>query len=178
MTTKRAHDCHAEREFRPLGIAVLVVSDTRDLRSDKSGLLLAERCQEAGHVLVERTVVLDEADLIQQRVLEWSGMEEVHTILITGGTGVFKRDVTPEAVEPLFDKKMPGFGELFRYFSFEEIGTATLESRATAGIVNKTLVFAIPGSSGACRLAIDKLILPQLDSRTKPCSIAGMLDRL
>ena len=155
MTTKRAHDCHAEREFRPLGIAVLVVSDTRDLRSDKSGLLLAERCQEAGHVLVERIVVLDEADLIQQRVLEWSGMEEVHTILITGGTGVFKRDVTPEAVEPLFDKKMPGFGELFRYFSFEEIGTATLESRATAGIVNKTLVFAMPGSSGACRLAID-----------------------
>jgi len=173
-----AHERHQDREFLSLGIKILVVSDTRDLRSDTSGAWLEERCQQSGHQVHQREVGKDEVELVREKVAEWCGDSQVNAVLVTGGTGVFARDVTPEAVEPLFDKHMPGFGELFRMLSFDEIGTATLESRATAGIVNKTMVFIMPGSRGACRLALEDLILPQLDSRTKPCSIAGMIDRL
>jgi molybdenum cofactor biosynthesis protein B len=173
----RAHD-HGERAFRPLGLCVLAVSDTRDLQSDASGAYLAERAAEAGHVLVERDLVRDEVEAIRAKVQGWCTDERVHAVIVTGGTGLFARDVTPEAVEPLFDKRMPGFGELFRMLSWEEIGTATLESRATAGVIARTVVFVIPGSRGACRTAMERLILPQLDSRTKPCSVGGMIDRL
>ncbi len=173
----RAHD-HEERCFRPLGCAVLAVSDTRDLQSDLSGAFLAEKLREAGHELRDRIVVRDEVEAIREQVLAWASREEIHAILITGGTGLFARDVTPEALEPLFEKHMPGFGELFRHLSFREIGTATIESRATAGVIQRTLVFAMPGSRGACRLAIEEIILPQLDARTRPCSVGGMIERL
>lgn len=169
---------HQDREFAPLGIKILVVSDTRDLRSDTSGAWLEERCQQEGHQVLERMVVRDEAEEVRAQVADWCQDQGVNAVLVTGGTGLFARDITPEAVEPLFDKFIPGFGELFRMLSYEEIGTATIESRATAGIVARTVVFVMPGSRGACRLALEDLILPQLDSRTKPCSIAGMIDRL
>ncbi len=173
----RAHD-HEERPFVPLGVCVLAVSDTRDLQSDASGAYLAETLAGAGHRLVERDLVRDEVALIQAKLKGWTADPAVHAVIVTGGTGLFARDVSPEAVEPLFDKRMPGFGEMFRMLSWEEIGTATLESRACAGVIDRTVVFVIPGSRGACRTALEKLILPQLDSRTRPCSIGGMIDRL
>ncbi len=173
----RAHD-HGERAFVPLGACVLAVSDTRDLQSDASGAYLAETLAAAGHTLVERELVRDEVAQIQAKVKGWCADPAVNAVIVTGGTGLFARDVSPEALEPLFDKRMPGFGEMFRMLSWEEIGTATLESRACAGVIDRTVVFVIPGSRGACRTALEKLILPQLDSRTKPCSIGGMIDRL
>lgn len=173
----RAHD-ERERPFRPLGVCVLAVSDTRDLQSDASGAYLAESLTAAGHQLVERALVRDEVEQIRAKVRAWTADPRVHAVVVTGGTGLFARDVTPEALEPLFDKRMPGFGELFRMLSWQEIGTATLESRATAGVIQRRVVFAIPGSRGACRTALEKLILPQLDSRTRPCSLGGMIERL
>ncbi|RMH05005.1 MAG: molybdenum cofactor biosynthesis protein [Planctomycetota bacterium] len=176
-TSSRAHG-HSDRPFRSLGVCVLAVSDTRDLQSDESGAWLADTLAGAGHLLIERDLVRDEVEQIRERVATWAEDERVQAIVVTGGTGPFARDVTPEALEPLFDKHLPGFGELFRMLSWEEIGTAAIESRAVAGVIRGTLVFAIPGSRGACRTALEKLILPQLDSRTRPCSLGGMIDRL
>lgn len=167
-----------ERSFQPLNIAVLTVSDSRTEADDKSGRLLAERLAEAGHHLAERRLVPDDRYAIRAVASAWIARPEIDAILATGGTGVTGRDGTPEAVEPLFDKTIDGFGELFRAISFDEIGTSSLQSRATAGVANATFVFVLPGSSGACRTAWDRLIRDQLDYRTRPCNLVELRPRL
>jgi molybdenum cofactor biosynthesis protein B len=171
--TKAAHGQEGLK-FEPVGVAILVVSDTRTLAEDTSGKLLADGLCDAGHRLVKREVVKDDATIISRTIFSWANEAEVDCILVTGGTGMSPRDVTPDALEPLFEKPMPGFGELFRSLSFQEIGTATLQSRATAGLIKGRPVFVLPGSGGACRLALMEIILPQLDSRTKPCSFPAL----
>ena len=172
--SRMAHD-GAPHNFVALGIKVLVVSDSRTLETDLSGQYIEQCCCQAGHNFLERLVVADEAQQISAKVQEWSATAEVKVVIVTGGTGVTQRDVTPEALEPLFHKTLAGFGELFRMLSYADIGAACIQSRATAGLIGDCLVFVIPGSSGACRLAMERIILPQLDSRTKPCSFAGLL---
>lgn len=169
---------HSPKTFIPVAAKILVVSDTRDLASDKSGALLETKLQEAGHQVLERRVVRDERHEVHATVEAWCVQEEVQVVLVTGGTGVTTRDITPEAVEPLYDKQLPGFGELFRHLSFAEIGTSTIQSRASAGVVNGRLVFLLPGSSGACRLGVEEIILPQLDGRTEPCSFPALFGRM
>ena len=168
----------AQREFVPVGVAVLTVSDSRTLADDKSGALLEERLRAAGHAFHDRVVVPDEPEAIRAQVLAWADHKAVQAVLVTGGTGVTRRDVTPDTLEALYDKLIPGFGELFRWLSYREIGSSTIQSRASAGVVRRTLVFALPGSTNACRLGIDEIILPQLDARTKPCSFVSLLDRM
>ncbi|MDA1259296.1 MAG: molybdopterin-binding protein [Planctomycetota bacterium] len=163
------------REFVALGVAVLSVSDTRTLESDASGALIAAELLAAGHRLVERRVVRDDGAEIRDAVNGWCSDPLVRAVIVTGGTGVTTRDVTPEALEPLYEKVLSGFGELFRMLSYAEIGAAAIQSRASAGLVRGRVVFVVPGSTGACRLALEKIILPQLDARTKPCSFAGLL---
>lgn len=175
-TDSLAHDQQAQ-DFVALGVAVLVVSDTRTLETDTSGHLLQEALRQAGHRCTERVIVPDEIPAIQNQVGTWCELDAVQVIVITGGTGVTKRDITPEALDPLYDKRIPGFGELFRWLSYQDIGTSTIQSRAEAGTIAGKLVFALPGSRGACRLAIEEIILPQLDARTKPCSFTGLMDR-
>ncbi len=165
-------------EFRPLSIAVLTVSDTRTEATDTSGALLAERVETAGHRLAERRIVPDDIYRIRAVVSEWIAREDVDVVVTTGGTGLTGRDGTPEAVSVLLDKEIEGFGELFRQLSWEEIGTSTLQSRALAGVANGTYVFCLPGSSGACRTAWDRIIVHQLDIRTRPCNLAMMIPRL
>lgn len=167
-----------ERSFQPLNIAVLTVSDSRTEEDDKSGRLLAERLAEAGHHLAERRLVPDERYAIRAVVSTWIARAEVDAILVTGGTGLTGRDGTPEAIAPLLDKTIDGFGELFRAVSFEEIGTSSLQSRALAGTANATFIFVLPGSSGACRTAWDRLIRDQLDYRTRPCNLVELRPRL
>ena len=166
------------RNFVPLNIAVLTVSDTRSLQDDKSGTTLSEHLLAAGHQLAAREIVIDDIDAIRAIVRRWIADPAVDVVITTGGTGFTGRDSTPEAVLPLLDKEMPGFGELFRAISFEEIGTSSLQSRAFAGLSNQTFVFALPGSTSACRTAWDKLLRAQLDVRTRPCSLAGLIPRL
>ena len=168
----------APREFVPLGIAVLTVSDSRSLETDSSGRYLADALAEAGHRLHERAIVTDNMYRIRAVVAAWIADEGCQAVLVTGGTGFTGRDGTPEAVTPLLDKPMPGFGEMFRFLSYDEIGTSTLQSRALAGSANGTFVFCLPGSTGACRTAWDKLIRAQLDARTRPCNLAELLPRL
>lgn len=170
----RAHGA-AAANFRPLGIRILTVSDSRGLAEDKSGALLERGLTEAGHRVLERRVVRDEVAEIRAAVQQWTASADTFAVLVTGGTGVTPRDVTPEAVEPLYDKPLPGFGELFRALSFQEIGAASIQSRASAGMVAGRVVFLLPGSTGACRLALEKILLPQLDARTAPCSFASLL---
>lgn len=167
-----------DREFFPLTIAVLTVSDSRTLETDKSGALLVERLESAGHQLHERRVVADDRYAIRAVVSDWIARPEIDAVLITGGSGLTGRDGTPEAVEPLFDKRIDGFGEIFRAISFEEIGTSSLQSRATAGVANRTFVFVLPGSSGACRTGWDRIIRDQLDYRTRPCNLVELRPRL
>lgn len=167
-----------ERSFQPLNIAVLTVSDSRTEEDDKSGRLLAERLAEAGHHLAERRLVPDDRYAIRAVVSNWIARAEVDAILVTGGTGLTGRDGTPEAIAPLLDKTIDGFGELFRAVSFEEIGTSSLQSRALAGVANATFIFVLPGSSGACRTAWDRLIRDQLDYRTRPCNLVELRPRL
>lgn len=167
-----------DREFVVLTIAVLTVSDSRTLETDKSGALLAERLESTGHQLHERRVVTDDRYAIRAVVSDWIARPEIDAVLITGGTGLTGRDGTPEAVEPLFDKRIDGFGEIFRAVSFEEIGTSSLQSRATAGVANCTFVFVLPGSSGACRTGWDRIIRDQLDYRTRPCNLVELRPRL
>ena len=167
-----------ERKFIPLGIAVLTVSDTRDEASDKSGQLLLERIEAAGHRCVEKRIVPDDVDRIQAELATWIASDEVNTVLTTGGTGLTGRDSTPEAASALFDKKIDGFGEMFRVLSYETIGTSTLQSRAVAGVAGGTFIFCLPGSSGACADAWDKLISHQLDHRTRPCNLVELIPRL
>lgn len=162
----------------PLGIVVVTVSDTRTIETDKSGATLIEFVESAGHRLVERVIVTDDESLIRDQVRHFQNQGEVDVILVTGGTGITQRDVTPEAIEPLVTKLIPGFGELFRMLSYEDIGAATIQSRAMAALCGRALVFALPGSTGAIRLAVEKILRPQLDVRTKPCNFAQLLPRV
>jgi len=166
------------REFRPIGIAVLTVSDSRDEQSDKSGKLLAERLTSAGHRLADKVIVPDDVYQIRAVVSRWIADPDVNAVITTGGTGVTGRDGTPEAVRPLLDKVIDGFGEMFRQISYGQIKTSTLQSRALAGVANATYIFCVPGSSGACATAWDELIAAQLDFRTRPCNLVELMPRL
>jgi molybdenum cofactor biosynthesis protein B len=167
-----------ERQFVPLNIAVMTVSDTRTEETDKSGKTLVERLTGAGHRLAEKRIVPDDIYLIRAAVSQWIADASVQAVITTGGTGVTGRDGTPEAVQVLLDKHIDGFGEVFRMLSYEEINTSTIQSRALAGVANGTFVFCVPGSSGACRTAWDRLIVHQLDYRTRPCNLVELLPRL
>lgn len=169
---------HAERQFIPLNIAVLTVSDTRTAATDKSGNVLVGRLEEGGHRLIDRQIVADDIYKIRAVISAWIARDDVQVILTTGGTGVTGRDGTPEAVAPLFDKEIEGFGELFRWVSYEEIKTSTLQSRAVAGVANGTYLFCLPGSPGACATAWDRLLREQLDYRTRPCNFVELMPRL
>jgi len=164
--------------FYPLNIAVLTVSDTRDESSDRSGALLAERLTAAGHRLADKAIVTDDIDAIRRQVQKWVGDEEVDVILTTGGTGFAPRDVTPEAVRPLFRREMDGFAIVFHQASFGTVGLSTMQSRAFAGQAEDTFIFCLPGSTGACRDAWDLVLGLELDSRYRPCSLAGQVPRL
>ena len=166
------------QDFLPLNIAVLTASDTRTLEEDTSGQLLSDRLTEAGHQLTAREIVPDNIYLIRALVCQWIADESIDIVISTGGTGLTGRDGTPEAVEVLFDKKIQGFGELFRQLSYEEIATSTIQSRVTAGVANGTFIFCLPGSSGACRTAWDRILAAQLDLRSKPCNFAQLNPRL
>ena len=169
---------HSERAFIPLSICVLTVSDTRTEDTDKSGRLLADRLVSAGHSLREKRIVPDDIYRIRAAVSAWIADPEVNAVISTGGTGVTGRDGTPEAVSPLLDKTIDGFGEVFRTISYDEIRTSTIQSRALAGVANATYIFCLPGSSGACRTAWDRLIVDQLDYRTRPCNLVELMPRL
>ena len=164
--------------LRPVAIAVLTVSDSRDLQSDTSGQLLVERAETGGHILVDRALVKDEQGLIEAHLRQWIARPDIEVILLTGGTGITRRDVTPEAVHAVMDKHIPGFGELFRALSYEKIGTSTIQSRATAAVAGGTLIFALPASTGASADAWDLILSNQLDSRYRPCNFVQMLPRL
>jgi molybdenum cofactor biosynthesis protein B len=164
--------------FIPLNIAVLVVSDTRTEADDVSGKTLAERAAAAGHYVIEKKIVPDNVYRIRAVVSQWIADDKVNVVLTTGGTGVTGRDGTPEAVRPLLDKVLDGFGETFRMLSYQDIKTSTIQSRAIAGVANGTYLFCLPGSSGACRTAWDHLIKDQLDFRTKPCNLVQLMPRL
>ena len=164
--------------FHPLKIAVLTISDTRDETTDRSGPLLCDRVTEAGHLLAGRGIVMDEIDAIRGQVQRWIDDPGVEVILTTGGTGFAPRDVTPEAIRPLLRREMDGFSVVFHQASFGTVGVGTLQSRAFAGQAGDTFVFCLPGSSGACRDAWDLVLRTELDSRNRPCSLAGMLPRL
>lgn len=166
------------RKFKPLNVAVLVVSDTRTEEDDVSGKVLVERLTGAGHSLAEKKIVPDDTYQIRAEVSRWIADRSVDVVLSTGGTGLTGRDGTPEAVTPLFDKTLDGFGEVFRSISYQEISTSTLQSRAVAGVANATFIFCLPGSSGACRTAWDRLIQGQLDFRTRPCNLVELMPRL
>ena len=168
----------ASADFRALNLAVLTVSDSRTLADDTSGDYLVAALKEAGHTLADRALLRDDKYALRAKISQWIAEEGIDGILVTGGTGFTGRDSTPEALLPLLDKPMPGFGEMFRVLSFEEIGTSTLQSRAFAGLANATFVFCLPGSMSACRTAWEKLIRAQLDARTKPCNLANLRPRL
>ena len=167
-----------EREFLPVNIAVMTVSDTRTREDDKSGDTLVDRLDGAGHNLVGREIVPDEQDEIIAQLKAWVDDADVDVVLATGGTGVTGRDVTPEAFSQICEKEIPGFGELFRLLSFDKIGTSTIQSRATAGVAGGTYLFALPGSPGACRDAWDDILVHQLDYRFKPCNFVELMPRL
>lgn len=160
-----------------LKIAVLTVSDTRTLETDTSGQFLADALAEAGHVLAARDIVVDDVYKLRAVLSAWIADDGVEVVLLTGGTGFTTRDSTPEAVKPLFDTEIDGFGELFRHLSWEEIGTSTVQSRAIAGIANNTLVFCMPGSTGACKTAWNGILREQFDSDFKPCNFAELIEK-
>jgi molybdenum cofactor biosynthesis protein B len=159
-------------------IAVMTVSDTRTDEDDKSGQVLVDRIKSAGHQVVEKRIVKDEVELIQTALKKWIGSDNVDVVIATGGTGVTGRDVTPEAFEALYDKPIPGFGELFRQLSYANIKTSTMQSRATGGVTQGTFLFALPGSTGACKDAWDMILVHQLDSTHKPCNLVQLMPRL
>lgn len=167
-----------ERAFIPVGIAVLTVSDTRTLETDTSGAFLASRIKDAGHHLRDRQIISDDIGKIREQVVSWSKTDAIDVVITTGGTGFTGRDVTPEALEPVFDKRMDGFSTLFHQLSFSKIGTSTIQSRATAGLINQTFVFVLPGSGGACRDAWDGILAQQLDYRYRPCNFVEIMPRL
>lgn len=163
--------------FIPLAVAVLTVSDSRTEADDKSGQFLHDALSRAGHSVVAKDIVIDDVYQLRAVVSRWIADPGVRVIISTGGTGITGRDSTPEAMRPLFDKEIAGFSELFRQVSYEEIGASTIQSRCLAGLANGTLIFCLPGSSGACRTAWNKILEPQLDSRTKPCNFAQLIER-
>ncbi|MEM7159876.1 MAG: molybdenum cofactor biosynthesis protein B [Myxococcota bacterium] len=167
-----------ERAFVPVNVAVLTVSDTRTLDNDTSGAMAAERLETAGHRIAARIIVPDEIDVIRGKLAEFIADPDIDVVITTGGTGVTARDVTPEALAPLVTKPIPGFGELFRWLSFEEIGTSTIQSRAEAALCDTTYVFLLPGSTGAVRTAMDKILVQQLDIRHRPCNFVELLPRI
>ena len=167
-----------ERDFIPLHLCVLTVSDTRTPAEDTSGDYLVQALEAAGHRLAGRALLPDDRYRLRAQVSQWIADDGIDGVLVTGGTGFTGRDSTPEALLPLLDKEMPGFGELFRSLSFDEIGTSTLQSRAFAGLANGTFVFALPGSTSACRTAWERIIQAQLDARTRPCNLATLRPRL
>lgn len=166
------------RPFIAVGIAVLTVSDTRNLEEDKSGKTLAERVEKAGHRLIEREIVTDDIDLIRSRVGAYVEQPEIDVVITTGGTGFTGRDVTPDALEPLFEKRMDGFSEVFHRISYDKIGTSTIQSRATGGVIGTTFVFCLPGSPGACKDGWDHILEKQLDYRHMPCNFVEIMPRL
>jgi molybdenum cofactor biosynthesis protein B len=166
------------KPFVPLNIAVLTISDTRSLSDDKSGMTLAERLTAAGHALAAREIVTDDVDAIRAVVRNWISDPGVDVVLTTGGTGFTGRDVTPEALEPLFEKRMDGFSIAFHLLSHAKIGTSTIQSRATAGVAGATFIFCLPGSPGACRDGWDGILAAQLDYRTRPCNFVEIMPRL
>ena len=168
----------SEKQFIPLNIAILTVSDSRHEADDISGKILVDRVLQAGHEACEKQIVPDNIYQIRAVVSRWIADDAVNVVITTGGTGVTGRDGTPEAVEPLLDKKLDGFGEVFRMLSYQTIKTSTIQSRAVAGVANATYLFCLPGSSGACRTAWDELIKDQLDFRTQPCNLVQLMPRL
>ena len=169
---------NAKRKFLPVNIAVLTVSDTRTLKDDKSGNILVDRIEGAGHVVIDRDIIKDDAHSIIAKLESWISKENVDVVISTGGTGVTGRDVTPEAFHAVYEKTIPGFGELFRLLSFDKIGTSTIQSRATAGVAGGTYLFALPGSPGACKDAWDDILVHQLDYRFTPCNFVELMPRL
>lgn len=166
------------RKFIPVRIAVLAVSDTRDLAADRSGDTLVGRIAEAGHELAARAILRDEAGLIEAQLRAWIADPQVDCVITTGGTGITGRDVTPEAFARVLEKEITGFGELFRMLSYAKIGTSTIQSRAIGGVAGGTYLFALPGSTGACKDAWDDILIHQLDSRFRPCNLVELMPRL
>ncbi|WP_102960287.1 molybdenum cofactor biosynthesis protein B [Mangrovicella endophytica] len=166
------------RDFIPLSIAVLTVSDTRSLDDDRSGAILAERLTGAGHQLAAREIVPDDVTAIRAIVQRWCADPSIDVVITTGGTGFTGRDVTPEALEPIFEKRMDGFSAIFHRISYEKIGVSTIQSRATGGVINATFVFALPGSPGACKDGWDAILKDQLDYRHGPCNFVEIMPRL
>ena len=165
-------------DLKPLNVAVLTVSDTRTLDNDTSGQYLVDQLNDAGHVVAAREIVIDDVYLLRAQVSQWIADSNIHTIISTGGTGFTGRDSTPEALAPLFDKQIDGFGELFRHLSLADIGTSTVQSRALGGMANKTVIFCLPGSTGACRTGWEGILKEQLDSRHRPCNFVPHTDAL
>lgn len=173
-----AHDHTTHRDLVPLNIAILTVSDSRSEENDKSGKLLVSRLEQTGHRAYQKLIVPDDKYQIRTAVSRWISDEQVQIVITTGGTGLTGRDGTPEAVAPLLDKTMDGFGEMFRVMSFETIATSSLQSRAIAGVANGTFIFCLPGSTGACADGWDKIIVEMLDYRTRPCNLVELMPRL
>jgi molybdenum cofactor biosynthesis protein B len=167
-----------EREFIPVNVAVLTVSDTRTLETDTSGGYIVQRMLEVGHRIAARAIVIDSELQLRAQLAAWIADPGIDVIIATGGTGVTPRDVTPEALAPLVTKSIPGFGELFRWLSYAEIGTATVQSRADAALCGSTYVFLLPGSTNGVKLGVDKILVPQLDHRQKPCNFVMLLPRI
>ncbi|HJO72307.1 MAG TPA: molybdenum cofactor biosynthesis protein B [Rhodospirillales bacterium] len=167
-----------DQEFLPVNIAVLTVSDSRTPETDKSGQTLCDRIAAAGHRLAARDIVIDERDVIVAKLRTWIDDPGVDVVIATGGTGVTGRDVTPEAFHSVYEKEIPGFGELFRWISFQKIKTSTIQSRATGGVAGETYLFALPGSPGACRDAWEEILVHQLDIRYRPCNFVELMPRL
>lgn len=172
------HGVDEDREFVPVRIAVLTVSDTRTEETDVSGRLLAERAEAAGHRVVQKRILPDDLDALVQQLRAWIDDGEVDVVIATGGTGVTGRDVTPEAFHAVYEKEITGFGEIFRWISFQKIGTSTIQSRATAGVAKGTYLFALPGSTGAVKDGWDQILVHQLDVRYRPCNFVELLPRL
>ena len=167
-----------EREFIPIAVAVLTVSDTRTIETDTSGRYIADRLRAAGHAIAAHAIVEDSELAIRARLAQWIADPGIDVVIATGGTGVTPRDVTPEALAPLVTKHIPGFGELFRQLSFAEIGASTIQSRADAALCGQTYVFLLPGSTNGVKLGVDQILVPQLDHRTKPCNFVMLLPRI
>lgn len=168
---------HGNREFIAINIAVMTVSDSRTEETDTAGKLLVDKLTEAGHQLAEKIIVKDNKYLIREVVSRWIADDDVQAVITTGGTGLTGRDITPESIQPLFDKEIEGFGEIFRWLSYQHIKTSTVQSRAFAGLANGTPIFCLPGSPGACRDGWDEVIVHQLDMRHKPCNLVEMMPR-
>lgn len=166
------------RTFLPVQIAILTVSDRRSLEDDRSGAVLVARAEAAGHSVIERQILRDEPAEIEEMVRRWVARDDIDVVIATGGTGVTGRDTTPEAFAAIYEKEIPGFGELFRWLSYQKIGTSTIQSRASAGVAGGTYLFSLPGSPGACKDAWDGILSTQLDSRFRPCNFVELMPRL